>query len=157
MKTALYVACTARAYRLAMDDYERDPSLYERKREWYREEIGKCTIRGFTTGFFYGKPGEDAQIYEESTYHTEYVYLGSAGKPGPDGFFSLEQKNKFSVGEILEIMKPDGRNLPARVEAIADEEGNPQPSAPHARQKLRVKLSETPAEFDLLRRAGARK
>lgn len=156
MKTALYAACVARAYRLAMNDYEKDPALYEKNRDWYREEIGKCTIRKFTTGFFYGKPGPDAQIYEESTYHTQYVYLGLAGAPGPDGFFTLEQKNKFSTGEILEIMKPDGRNIPARVERITDEAGVPQASAPHARQRLRVKLSETPEAFDLLRRAGDR-
>lgn len=157
MKAPLYVACVTRAYRLAIDDYGRDPALYRKNLAWYEEEIGKCTIRGFTTGFFFGKPGEDAQIYENSTYHTESVYLGLVGETRSDGFFCLEQKNKFSVGELVEIMKPDGRNIPAKVEQITDEAGAEQADAPHARQKLRVKLSEKPEPLDLLRRAGDRK
>ena len=52
----------------------------EANMEWYRAEIGKCTTRPFTTGFFYGKPGSDAQIYDSNTYKQEYIYLGIAGE-----------------------------------------------------------------------------
>ena len=51
MKTALYVATVARTYRKAIDDYKKDPALYQKNMEWYKEEIGKCTYREFTTGF----------------------------------------------------------------------------------------------------------
>ena len=58
MKTALYVATVARTYRKAIDDYLESPGEIPRKiMEWYREEIGKCTYREFTTGFYFGKPG----------------------------------------------------------------------------------------------------
>lgn len=154
MKTALYVASVARTYRKAINDYMTDPALYEQNMEWYKEEIGKCTVRAFTTGFFYGKPATDAQIYDSNTYKTEYVYLGIAREAREDGFFLLEQKNKFTVGEEIEIMKPDGRNVSVRVEAITDMEGNAQESAPHARQMVWVKLSETPKMYDILRRVG---
>ena len=153
MKTALYVAGVARTYRRAIDDYMQDPALYRKNREWYRKEIGNCTVRAFTTGFFYGKPGADAQIYDSSTYRTEYVYLGIVREVREDGFFCLEQKNKFCVDEKIEIMKPDGRDLCVTVEEIRDEEGNPQESAPHARQMLWVKLSGKPESYDILRRA----
>lgn len=155
MKTALYVAVVARTYRRAIDDYKKDPKLYEKNLEWYKAEIGKCTMRDFTTGFFYGKPTADMQIYDANTYKQEMVYLGITGNVEEDGSFSLEQKNKFTVGEEIEIMKPDGNNIRAKVLWISDEEGNRQESAPHPRQKLQVKLSETPASYDVLRKIGS--
>ena len=152
MKTALYVATVTRAYRKAIDDYRRDPKLYRQNLEWYKEEIGKCTNREFTTGFFFGKPGRDAQIYENSTYVKNYTYLGTIEETDERGFGRLEQKNKFSVGEQIEIMKPDGRNLDAIVQGIFSEEGTFQDSAPHARQVLYAELSQPLEPFDILRR-----
>ena len=117
MKTALYVATVARTYRKAMDDYLEDPALYEKNLPWYMEQIGISTNRQFTTGFFYGKPGSDAQIYDSNTYVKDYTYLGIAGEKNAEGLYRLEQKNKFSVGEQIEIMKPDGREYPGCCEA----------------------------------------
>ena len=154
MKTALYVATVARTYRRAIDDWFVSREQYEANMEWYRAEIGKCTTIPFTTGFFYGKPGSDAQIYDSNTYKQEYIYLGIAGEARQDGWFSLEQKNKFSVGETIEIMKPSGENHEVLVEGITDTEGTVQESAPHARQALFVKLSETPERYDILRKKG---
>ena len=154
MKTALYVATVARTYRKAIDDWFVSKEQYEANMEWYKAEIGKCTTRPFTTGFFYGKPGSDTQIYDSNTYKQEYIYLGIAGEVRPDGWFSLEQKNKFSVGETIEIMKPSGENREVLVEGITDTEGNAQESAPHAKQALFVKLSETPERYDILRKKG---
>ena len=67
-KTALYVACVARTYRTAIDDYLESPDKYMARLEWYKEEIGKCTTRNFTTGFYFGKPDSDGQIYDNNTY-----------------------------------------------------------------------------------------
>ena len=162
MKTALYVASVGRAYRKALDDYAKDPALFEANKDWYAKEVLKCTLRPFTTGFFYGKPGPEAQIYDNATYRTEYVYLGIARDVAEDGSFALEQKNKFSVGETIEVMKPDGNDVEAIVAGIWDLEGHAQDSAPHARQQIRVLLKDAagnpivPSEFDLLRRAGSR-
>lgn len=153
MKTALYVAAVARAYRKALDDYRKGEAVYRANLDWYRDEIGKCTTREFTTGFYFGKPGAESQIYGESTYHKNYTYLGTAESVDGRGRFRLQQKNKFSVGETIEIMKPDGRNIAATVEGIWDTEGSPQDSAPHARQMVDVKLSHEPEPFDILRRS----
>ena len=65
----------------------------------------------------------------------------------------IEQKNKFSVGETIEIMKPDGRNIEAVVKAIYDEDGNSVESAPHPQQKLAVDLGTEIEQYDLLRRS----
>ena len=156
MKAALYVAVTARTYRRAIDDYFRSPQEYERNLEWYRREIGRCTTRDFGTGFFFGRPGAEMQIYDASTYHQEMIYLGMAGKADSDGYVPLEQKNKFCVGDRVEIMKPDGTDVPAVVERILDEDGSAQDSAPHARQRLRVRLSVVPEAGDILRTKSGR-
>lgn len=205
MKTALYVAVVARTYRKAIDDYLESPEKYRKNLEWYRREIGACTYRQFTTGFFYGRADETTQIYDNSTYIKEYTYLGivedvcaaprtekgamereacaapwtgedamerkacAAPRTGEgameqetDGTHAagqmqgsvcvIEQRNKFAVGEEIEIMKPDGRNVAVCVLAIADEDGNAMESAPHPKQKLYVTLSERAEAGDLLRR-----
>lgn len=151
MKTALYVATVARTYRKAIDDCLKDPKLYEENMDWYREQIANCTYRKFTTGFFFGKPNEEAQIYDNNTYLKNYTYLGIVEEE-KDGRIRLEQRNKFSVGEQIEIMKPDGRDILATVQGIWDEEGNAQESAPHPKQILWVKLDESAEKYDLLRR-----
>ena len=151
MKTALYVATVARTYRKAIDDYLEDPKKYEANMPWYKDQISNCTYRQFTTGFYFGKPSEESQIYDSNTYIREYTYLGIIGEI-KDGLYRIEQRNKFSVGEVIEIMKPDGRNIPVTVEAIYNEEGEAMASAPHAQQRIYVKLTEMPEVFDILRR-----
>lgn len=155
MKTALYVATVARTYRKAIDDFQKDPKLYRENMEWYKAEIGKCTYREFTTGFYFGKPTEDAQIYDSNTYVKNYTYLGTVEETDGNGAFRMEQKNKFSIGETVEVMKPDGRNLTAVVREIRDEEGNPQESAPHPKQQLWVDLGMDVEVYDILRKKTA--
>ena len=151
MKTALYVATVARTYRKAIDDYQKDPRLYRENMPWYLDQISNCTYRQFTTGFFFGKPDENSQIYDSNTYNKEYTYLGIVGALR-DGLCRIEQRNKFSVGERIEIMKPDGRNVEVCVRRIRNEAGEEQESAPHSKQVLWVELDETPEPYDILRR-----
>ena len=152
MKTALYVATVARTYRKAIDDYQKDPELYRKNMPWYLDQISNCTYRQFTTGFFFGKPDENTQIYDSNTYNKEYTYLGIVGET-KDGLCRIEQRNKFSVGETIEIMKPDGRNVEVKVKRILNEDGEEQESAPHSKQVLWVDLSDIPEKYDLLRRS----
>ena len=152
MKTALYVATVARTYRKALDDYAKSPKLYQQNMSWYLDQISNCTYRQFTTGFFYGKPSAEAQIYDSNTYVKNYTYLGTV-EESEGCRFRIEQKNKFSVGETVEIMKPDGRNLEKEVAAICDEEGNPVESAPHPKQVLYVDLGADAECGDIIRRS----
>lgn len=175
MKTALYVATVARTYRRAIDDYLESEEKYRANMDWYKAEISKCTYRQFTTGFYFGKPDENTQIYDNNTYVNEYIYLGIVGDlvPEPDSGDSrtvnklygqsrerksretlcarFEQRNKFCVGDFIEIMKPDGANIPAEVLAMYNEDGDPVEACPHSKQIIDVKLSTTPAVYDILR------
>ena len=152
MKTALYVATVARTYRKAIDDFKKDPELYRANMEWYKEEIGKCTYREFTTGFYFGKTDETTQIYDNNTYVKNYTYLGTVGVCDEQGRYAIEQRNKFSVGEIIEVMKPNGDNIEVEVKAIFDEDYNPMESAPHPKQKLWIDLGIALDEYDILRK-----
>ena len=150
MKTALYVATVARTYRLAIDDYFKGEDYYRSRMSFYKEEIAKCTYRKYTTGFFFGKPDSEAQIYDNNTYIKEYTYLGIVDIE--NGECTINQRNKFLVGEEIEIMKPDGTNVMTKVESIRDEFFHEMDSAPHPKQKLYIKLSTMPEKYDILRR-----
>ena len=152
MKTALYVATVARTYRKAIDDYFESPEKYRKNLSWYQEQISNCTYRQFTTGFFYGKPDENAQIYDNNTYVKEYTYLGFVESVTEDGMAQITQRNKFSVGEVIEVMKPDGENQKVTVRRILDENRQEVESAPHPQQKLFVDADVTFQPYDILRR-----
>ena len=152
MKTALYVATVARTYRKAIDDYLTSPEKYKENMDWYLEQISNCTYRQFTTGFFFGKPSEESQIYDNNTYIKEYTYLGIVGERNEEGLYQIEQRNKFSVGEQIEVMKPDGRNIPVTVKRIVDEDENEMESAPHPKQVLYIDLGQELEMYDILRR-----
>ncbi|MCR5716611.1 MAG: U32 family peptidase [Lachnospiraceae bacterium] len=151
MKTALYVATVARTYRKAIDDYLESPEKYKANMNWYHEEIAKCTYRQFTTGFYFGKPNTEAQIYDSNTYINEYIYLGTVAEIDGRGYARIEQKNKFSVGDVIEIMKPDARNVAVTVRGMYDEEGNAIESCPHPKQIVYLDLSEPAEPYDILR------
>ena len=165
MKTALYVATVARTYRKAIDDYLESEEKYRANMDWYQSEIAKCTYRQFTTGFYFGKPDENTQIYDNNTYVNEYIYLGIVGEivqePGSSNGSAkdsearmcarIEQRNKFCVGDSIEIMKPDGINIPVEVLAMYNENGEPVESCPHSKQIIDVVLSQMPEKYDILR------
>ena len=151
MKTALYVATVARTYRKAIDDCLESEEKYRANIEWYKEEIAKCTYRQFTTGFYYGKPNDDAQIYDSNTYQSDAVYLGIVYEKNENGQIRTEQRNKFCKGDVIEIMKPDGRNVAAKVLQIKNGDGEEMESAPHPKQELWLTLSEQAEVGDILR------
>lgn len=175
MKTALYAAAIARAYRKAIDDCMEGEEIYRARLDWYRAEVSKCTNRRYTTGFYFGRPDESSQIYDSSAYVNEYVYLGiveetgsrrgvfgqggeslqaGTGTFGEDRLVRIGQRNKFSVGDTIEIMRPDGRDEQALVRAMYDGEGNPLESCPHPKQTIWLELSAEARRYDLLRAAG---
>ncbi len=154
MKTALYVAVVSRTYRMALDDYFEDPEKYEKNISYYKEEIAKCTYRQFTTGFFFGPTSHESQIYDHNTYVKGYVYLGMISCVDSDGSGVFEQKNKFSVGDEVEIMKPSGENIRTKVLALRDEDGNEMESCPHPGQSITICTECTLEPFDIIRKEG---
>ena len=151
MKTALYVATVARTYRMAIDDYLENPLKYEENIPKYKKFISQCTYRQYTTGFFFGKPDDTAQIYDNNVYERDYVYLGLIGENVKDRLYALEQKNKFCVGDKIEVMKPTGQDIEVTVMEMYDEEYNHIDSCPHPKQKIFVDLGIELEKGDVLR------
>jgi len=151
MKTALYVATVARTYRKAIDDYMESEEKYRKNMDWYKTEIAKCTYRQFTTGFYFGKPDEQTQIYDSNTYVNEYIYLGTVEEKDKEGRAKISQRNKFCVGDTIEIMKPDGRNIETTVLSLTTQEGERVESAPHPKQTLFIGMTQEAETGDILR------
>ena len=139
MKTALYVATVARTYRKAIDDYLEDPQKYRDNMTLVSGSDIQLHLSSVHYRIYFGKPTEESQIYDSNTYVKEYTYLGIVGEIC-DGRCKIEQRNKFSVGETIEIMKPDGENVEVTVKRIINEEGEDQESAPHSKQVLYIEL-----------------
>ncbi len=157
MKTGLYVATVTRAYRKAIDDFFEDPALYEANKATYMEEIKKCSYRQFTTGFYYGRPDGEGQVYDKNTYIRDYVFVGRVIGDVKDGKTLFEQRNKFVIGDTLELMKADGSTHEFVVQAIETEEGEAVTSAPHPKQRLYMVLPVEASENELIRKVDIKK
>lgn len=151
MKTALYVAAVTRTYRRAIDDYKKDSGLYEKNLSYYRDEIGKCTYRQFTTGFYYGKTDSRSQVYDNNEYVKDYIYIGTVETVDDRGYAHFIQRNKFSVGDRVEAMMFDGSNRQLVVKAIYNEKGESVENAPHPKESLIVDFGESLEEGMIIR------
>ena len=151
MKTALYVAVVARTYRQAVDDYFEDPEKYKKNIPYYQAEIAKCTYRQFTTGFFFGKPTHETQIYDNNTYQKGAVYLGQVKEVTEDGYVVFYQKNKFRVGDTIEIMKKNGENQTVSVLQMLNEDGEETDSCPHPGEKICMKVDGVVCAGEIMR------
>lgn len=140
MKSELYMATIARTYRKAIDDYFENKNTYKDNIPKYMEEIKKCTYREYTTGFYYGYDGMNSQIYDNSTYIEGAKFLGIVERV--DGEYCyFTQKNKFSVGDEMCVMKKNLINENVKVIEMFDAETNEEiDSCPHSKQKLKVKF-----------------
>ncbi len=153
MKTALYVATVARTYRKAIDWYAESEECYREHMDWLKKEIMSCTYREYCTGFYFGHPGEESQIYGSNTYVHGSVYLGRVEEV-KDGYALITQKNKFSVAEEIEIMKADGSDIPTIVLSMKNEQGENISSCPHPEEKIWLEADVCPEVGDIIRRVS---
>ncbi len=141
MKSIFYVATIVSAYRNAIDAYYADPENYEFKNEWI-EELKKVSHRQFTTGFYFDKPTNKDQDYQTSAYTREYTFIGLVKDYNPETSIALvEQRNKMSIGEEIEVFGPNKHFFAQTLENMFDEDGEPIESAPHPQQILQIKMA----------------
>ena len=112
MKSAFYVATIVRAYRMALDAYLQDPDNYVFDHKWL-EEVSKVSHCSFTTGFFLNKPGPESQKYSSGGYIKTWEFVGVVHEYDEStGTLLIEQRNRILKGDEIEIMQPDGTNIP---------------------------------------------
>lgn len=150
-KSIYYVSNIVRAYRDAIDYYYSN-NEFEINEKWL-SEIEKASHRKFTTGFYFKKPDENDQLYTSSSYLREYDFIGVVLDYDKETKLALiEQRNKFSIGNKLEIMGPDFFESELFIEKLYDSKMNPIDSAPHARQLIYIKSIEELKPYHILRR-----
>ena len=152
MKSIFYVATVISAYRKAIDAYYADPEHYEYDPKWL-EEIKKVSHREFTTGFYFDRPTNKDQNYRTSAYTRDFLFTGLVRTYDPEtGYAIVEQRNKMSIGDEIEIFGPGTDFFAQTLTEMYDEEGNPVDSAPHPQQILRIKVEQPVAENFMFRR-----
>ncbi len=153
VKTSYYVGSVIKAYREAIDDYLKDPALYESKKDYYLEEVKKSSYRGYTTGFFFDKPNEESQVYTSNSYVRTYDFIGLVKEYDKEtGFAIIEQRNKFVVGEEIEFLTTKGKNFTQKVVEMYDMDGNRLEEAPHPQQIIKLKVDNEVSPFDMMRK-----
>lgn len=152
VKSSYYVATVIRAYRMAIDEYYRNPEGYKYDTKWL-DEIKKVSHRDFTTGFYFGKPTEEAQVYTTSSYIRGYDFVGMVLDYDKETLIAtIEQRNRLYVGDEIEIFGPGKEHVSQKIEMMWDEEGNEIEVAPHAQQIIKIKMEKEVERFYLLRK-----
>lgn len=154
MKTPFYVGTVVKAYREAINDYLKNPEIYKSKLSYYMGEIAKASHREYTTAFYFSKPGGDEQVYTNNSYIREYDFIGmvSHDYDSATECAVIEQRNKFEVGDEIEVMPAKGEAFKMVVTKMWNENGVEIMSAPHAQQVVKLKFDNPVKKFDMLRK-----
>lgn len=167
MKSAQYVASTVKVYREAIDTlWDEGEGAFQAKLPGWFAEMDKVSHRDYSAGFLFGKPGADSHNLETSHYVRDYDFVGvwlddrelqnSAGS-GEEGTAWVEQRNNFKLGEVLEVLAPQGECWSFEVREMWDREGNPLEVARHAQQRIKLSVPGRIMPYSILRRAKREK
>lgn len=152
VKSQYYVATVLRSYRMALDAYYADPENYKFNPALL-DEIKKASHRDFTTGFFYGKPTTDAQIYANNSYIRGYDFLGMVLDYDPETkLATIEQRNRMFIGDEIEVFGPGVDYFTQKIEYMENDKGEEIEVAPHAQQIIKMKMDQPVEKYFLLRK-----
>lgn len=150
-KSEYYTAIAVRSYRNALDELEKPES--ERNTQYWKEELEKSSHRDFSYGFYFGNPYKDGQLYTTSSYIRTYDVVGIIRSYDKESSTAvIEQRNKFSEGDLLECFGPKGRHFKVTAKNMQDEDGNKIDSAPHAQQIVKMEINENVEPYFILRK-----
>ena len=152
MKGSLYVSTVIKVYRQIIDNYLSNPDKYSYDDKWMNE-IKKASHRGFTTGFYFGKPGPDDQRYNTSEYIQLYEFVGLiVDYNEKDGMAKIEQKNRIFVGDEVEIFGPEGKFFSQKIKLMYNDKGEEVDVAPHSGQIIRIKMEKPVQPWHIIRK-----
>lgn len=152
VKSEYYLATVIRSYRIAIDNYYKDPENYKSDK-YLAEEIKKVSHRDFTTGFFYGKANEDSQVYETNSYIRGYDFVGLVLDYDKDTkIATIEQRNRIFKGEEVEIFGPNIKHFNQVIDNMLDKNDKEIEVANHAKQIFKIKVDQEVKKGYMLRR-----
>ncbi|WP_018757110.1 peptidase U32 family protein [Paenibacillus terrigena] len=156
MKSIHYVATVVNVYRQVIDSYMADPENYVLKPEWI-EEINKAANRPLNTGFFYDTPDHEDHIYEPEEKAAPYDFAGLVlDYEAETGMATIQQRNHFKPGQVVEFFGPNGTFFKQTVEEIWDESGVLLDAARHPLQRIRMKVEQPVQYFDMMRKKNGK-
>lgn len=152
MKSPYYVATVIRSYRLAIDEYLKDPENYK-PNDYYLEEIKKSSYRDFTTGFYYDKPDEEDQLYASTSYIRTYEFMGLVlGYDEDSKIATVEQRNRFFVGDEMEFFGPEAKFHTQTIEELWNKSMEPMDVAPRAKEIVKIRVNYPVREGYIMRK-----
>ena len=152
VKTAFYVATVVGAYRREIDRYFENPEEYKFNKEEF-EELCKVSHRPYCNGFYFGRPDSEAQVYTSSSYIRDYELIGMVEDfDEKTKILTDSQRNRFFVGEELEIMQPGKAYFKIVVDYMENENGESIEVAPHAKMIVKFKCDEPVGDGAMIRR-----
>lgn len=145
MKSAYYAAAVTNAYRHAIDYALKGEALPQ---VWI-DELNKVSHRPYCTGFYYGDPG---QHFAEASYFSDAYVCAVVENCADDGFAELTQRNRFCVGDMVELLTNEGEPISFAVTELWDENGEAITATPHAMMKFKMRLPVNCSALSILRR-----
>lgn len=145
MKSAYYAAAVTNAYRHAIDYALRGEEL---PKVWI-DELNKVSHRPYCTGFYYGDPG---QHFVEASYFSDAYVCAVVEDCADDGLAELTQRNRFCVGDTVELLTNEGEPISFAVTELWDENGEAITATPHAMMKFKMRLPVNCSALSILRR-----
>ncbi len=145
MKSAYYAAAVTNAYRHAIDYAQKGEALPQ---VWI-DELNKVSHRPYCTGFYYGDPG---QHFAEASYFSDAYVCAVVESCAEDGLAELTQRNRFCIGDTVELLTNEGEPIPFTVTELWDENGEAIAATPHAMMKFKMRLPVKCSALSILRR-----
>ena len=143
-KSAYYTGMVTAAYRHAIDAAQAGEPLDP----VWRAEVDKVSHRHYSTGFYFGQPG---QYTDSARYVRDWQVLAVITSCDPDGNATLSLRNKFSAGDTVEVVGPDVAAFPFTAPMMTDEEGQPLAEPRHPQMIFHMKLSRQVPPLSILR------
>ncbi len=152
VKSSYYVATIIRAYRIAIDEYEKDPENYEYNPKWL-DEVKKVSHRAFTTGFYLDRSPKDAQVYSTSSYVRDFDFVGMVlDYDKSTGIATIEQRNRMFVGDEIEVFGPEKEFNTQIIKEMWNSKDEAIEVAPHAQQIITMKMEKDTDKYYLIRK-----
>jgi putative protease len=151
-KSAYYTAVVTNAYRAAIDGYIANPSDSYMPPKWVLDEILKISYREYCTGFYFGHPKDNAQVFYDGIYKRQWDIMANVLES--DGqTLTVCQRNKFCEGDELEVLIPKTEPFTIKAQNLRDSQGNPIDSAPHPMMTVKISCEKAIPKGSILRKS----
>lgn len=152
MKSIHYVSTVSNVYRRAIDAYCADPENFVFNQEW-EDELWKVAQRELATGFYYGVPTEDEQLFGKPRKIPKYLFIGKVLDYDEETqIATIQQRNNFGIGDEIEFYGPGFTHHEQVIKEMWDEEGNSIERAPRAMMTVKMKVDQPVKPLDMMRK-----